>query len=203
MECGGLVVRLCPTLCDPMDYSLPGSSVHGISQERIPEWVAMFCSRGSPRQGVELVSPALAGGFSTTESPDTGSKYYNFSKAVYLSESINSYQLGMSSLTFSFISFLWTFFDCVLMKFLSYFHALLLGSAVILPKGAHLLIFWELFLAMIRFLSRFQTIRTLLYSLVPYSVLYNVQYSSAWLDRSHYSFQWIPCGLNSLEEEYL
>ena len=91
-----------------------------------------------PNPGIKSTSPALAGGFFTTESPDTGSKYYNFSKAVYLSESINSYQLGMSSLTFSFISSLWTFFDCVLMKFLSYFHALLPGSAVILPKDVHL-----------------------------------------------------------------
>ena len=57
-----------------------------------------------PNPGIKSTSPALAGGFSTTESPDTGSKYYNFSKAVYLSEYINSYQLGMSSLTFSFIS---------------------------------------------------------------------------------------------------
>ena len=55
-----LFTQSCPTLCDPMDYSLPGSSVHGISQERIPEWVAMFCSRGSPRQGVELASPAFS-----------------------------------------------------------------------------------------------------------------------------------------------
>ena len=36
-----------PTLCDPMDCSLPGSSVHGISQARILEWVAMPASRGS------------------------------------------------------------------------------------------------------------------------------------------------------------
>ena len=36
-----------PTLCHPMDYSLPGSSVHGILQERILEWVAMPSSRGS------------------------------------------------------------------------------------------------------------------------------------------------------------
>ena len=36
-----------PTLCDPMDYSLPGSSVHGILQARILEWVAMPSSRGS------------------------------------------------------------------------------------------------------------------------------------------------------------
>ena len=37
----------CPTLCDPMDCSLPGSSVHGILQERILEWVAISFSRGS------------------------------------------------------------------------------------------------------------------------------------------------------------
>ena len=35
-----LVVQSCLTLCDPMDYSLPGSSVHGISQAGILEWVA-------------------------------------------------------------------------------------------------------------------------------------------------------------------
>ena len=37
------------TLCDPMDWSPPGSSVHGILQTRIPEWVAMPSSRGSPQ----------------------------------------------------------------------------------------------------------------------------------------------------------
>ena len=37
----------CPTLCNPMDYSLPGSSVHGILQARILEWVAISFSRGS------------------------------------------------------------------------------------------------------------------------------------------------------------
>ena len=36
-----------PTLCDPMDYSLPGSSVHGILQARILKWVAVPSSRGS------------------------------------------------------------------------------------------------------------------------------------------------------------
>ena len=35
------------TLCDPMDYSLPGSSVHGILQARTLEWVAIPFSRGS------------------------------------------------------------------------------------------------------------------------------------------------------------
>ena len=36
----GLIVKSCPTLCDPMDYSLPGSSVHGILQARILDWVS-------------------------------------------------------------------------------------------------------------------------------------------------------------------
>ena len=42
-------LQSCPTLCDPMDCSLPGSSVHGILQARILEWVAMPSSRGSSR----------------------------------------------------------------------------------------------------------------------------------------------------------
>ena len=42
-----LVAQLCPSLCDPMDCSLPGSSVHWILQARILEWVAMPSSRGS------------------------------------------------------------------------------------------------------------------------------------------------------------
>ena len=42
-----LVTQLCPTLCKPMDYSPPGSSVHGIFQARILEWVAIFSFKGS------------------------------------------------------------------------------------------------------------------------------------------------------------
>ena len=42
-----LSLQSCPILCDPMDYSLPGSSAHGILQARILEWVAMSFSRGS------------------------------------------------------------------------------------------------------------------------------------------------------------
>ena len=41
------VTQSCPTLCDPMDCSLPGSSVHGIFQARILEWVAISFSRRS------------------------------------------------------------------------------------------------------------------------------------------------------------
>ena len=39
----------CPTLCNPIDCSLPGSSIHGIFQARILEWAAISFSRGSFR----------------------------------------------------------------------------------------------------------------------------------------------------------
>ena len=62
------VPQLCPTLRNPMDCSPPSSSVHRISQARILEWVAISFSRGSsrPRDGIPLMSPALAGRFFTT-----------------------------------------------------------------------------------------------------------------------------------------
>ena len=59
----------CPTLCNPMGCSLPGSSVHGILQARILEWVAMPSSRGSSQPRIEpksIISPALAGRFFTS-----------------------------------------------------------------------------------------------------------------------------------------
>ena len=43
------VIHSCPTLCDPMDCNLPGSSVHVIFQARVLEWVAISFSRGSSR----------------------------------------------------------------------------------------------------------------------------------------------------------
>ena len=42
-------LKLCPTVCNPLDCSLSGSSVHGILQARILEWVAISFSRGSSR----------------------------------------------------------------------------------------------------------------------------------------------------------
>ena len=41
-----LVTQLCPTICDPMDCSSPGSSVHGILQEKMLEWVTIAFSKG-------------------------------------------------------------------------------------------------------------------------------------------------------------
>ena len=54
-----LVAQLCLPLCDPMDYSLPGSSVHGILQAWILEWVAILFSRDLPGLGIESGSPGL------------------------------------------------------------------------------------------------------------------------------------------------
>ena len=47
--CCCLVTKLCLTFCDHMDWSLPGSSAHGIIPVRILEWVAISSSRGSSR----------------------------------------------------------------------------------------------------------------------------------------------------------
>ena len=59
----------CPTLCDPMDCSLENSSVHGIFQARILEWV--FLSPGHhPDPGIELKSPALQADSLLSEPPD-------------------------------------------------------------------------------------------------------------------------------------
>ena len=54
------------TLCDDMDCRPPGSSVRGILQARIPEWVVVPSSRGSSCPGIEPTSPASADEFFTT-----------------------------------------------------------------------------------------------------------------------------------------
>ena len=62
---GGLVTKSCPTLVTPMDCSPPGSSVHGILQARILEWVAISFSTGSsqPRNWTQVL--CIAGRFFT------------------------------------------------------------------------------------------------------------------------------------------
>ena len=54
-----LVAKSCPTLCDPMDCSPPGSSVHGILQAWLLEWLPFPCPRELPDSGIEPRSPAL------------------------------------------------------------------------------------------------------------------------------------------------
>ena len=55
------VSQSCPTLCDPMDCSPPGSSIHGILQARILEWVAISFSRGSSRTRDQTQVSRIAG----------------------------------------------------------------------------------------------------------------------------------------------
>ena len=62
-----------------MDCNPPGSSVRGIPQARMVEWVAISLSRGLPDPGIEPASPALAGGFFTPS--HAGSPRENVSKA--------------------------------------------------------------------------------------------------------------------------
>ena len=72
-----LVAQACPTLCDPMDCRPPGSSVYGILQARILEWVAIPFSRGSsqPRDRTQ-VSALQAESLLPSEPQEKPSAYF-------------------------------------------------------------------------------------------------------------------------------
>ena len=60
------LLQLCLTVCNPIDCSLPGSSICGILQGRLLEWaIVSFCT-DLPDPGIESLSPAWAGGFFAT-----------------------------------------------------------------------------------------------------------------------------------------
>ena len=63
LRCCCLVTQSCPTLCDLMDCSPASSSVHGILQARIPEWVAIPFSRGCSQPGDQTQVYHTAGRF--------------------------------------------------------------------------------------------------------------------------------------------
>ena len=68
----GAYVLSCLTLCDPLDCSLPGSSVHEFSRQEYWSGLPFLTPGDLPDPGIEpmsLVSPALAGGFFTTMPP--------------------------------------------------------------------------------------------------------------------------------------
>ena len=70
--CACSVTQSCPTLCDPMDCSLPGASIHGISKARILEWVVISSSRGSSQSsmgGTHISCISNAGGLFTSVPP--------------------------------------------------------------------------------------------------------------------------------------
>ena len=61
-----LVAQWCPTLCNPLDGSPPGSSVHGILKAKILKWVADFPFPGYlPKPGIKPEVSCIAGGFFT------------------------------------------------------------------------------------------------------------------------------------------
>ena len=59
------VAQCCPTLCDPMDRSLPGSSAHEILQARILEWIAVLFFKGSCQPRDRTRVSCIAGRFFT------------------------------------------------------------------------------------------------------------------------------------------
>ena len=65
--CYGLVAKSYPIFCDPVDSSSPGSSVQGISQARILEWIVISFSRVSSEAKIQT-SPALQADSSAAES---------------------------------------------------------------------------------------------------------------------------------------
>ena len=71
------VTQSCPIVWDPMDYNLPGSSVHGILQARILEWVAFPFSRGScqPRDWTQV--SCIAGRFFTIRATREAQGYWD------------------------------------------------------------------------------------------------------------------------------
>ena len=64
-----LVAQSCPTLWDPMNYSLPGSYVHGVLQARILEWISLSSSRSSQPKDWTQVS-FITGDFLYPETPE-------------------------------------------------------------------------------------------------------------------------------------
>ena len=114
---------MCLILCDPMDCSPPGSSVHGISQARILEWVAISSSMGSsqPRDWTyRPASPALQADSFTTKPPRKPQKHLcstNMYMDEYLSCVISENFSGNSDFSWvihlnctrPFVSLFWVF----------------------------------------------------------------------------------------------
>ena len=78
------VAQSCLTLRDPTDCSLPGSSVHGILQARILDWVAMPPPGDLPDPGIEPGSPTLEADALTSEPPGKPvDVYYHIEEVLY------------------------------------------------------------------------------------------------------------------------
>ena len=94
------VGQSCPTLCDPIDYSLLGSSVHGIFQARVLEWVAISFSRGSswPRDRTQVSRPV---GRPLSHQGSCSVNYHRENSYVTTTSSRNSKLLAPEALSLS------------------------------------------------------------------------------------------------------
>ena len=77
-----LAAWACPTLWDPIEGSLPGSSVHGILQARILEWAAMPFTKGSSWSQDRTQVSHIAGGFFTNWATREAYNIWNFKKSL-------------------------------------------------------------------------------------------------------------------------
>ena len=77
-----LVAQSCPTLCDPIDRSLPGSSVHGILQARILDWAAIRPQAYDPSSHVAVRTGAGTGTLLCCQSPRTSLQTIFFSEIL-------------------------------------------------------------------------------------------------------------------------
>ena len=86
--CESEIFRSCPTFCDPMNCGLPGSSVHGIFQARVLEWLPFPSPGALPNSGIKPKSPALQADALLSESPGRYLCYCRFffkQKSCYFS----------------------------------------------------------------------------------------------------------------------
>ena len=88
-----LVARSCPTLCDPMNSSLPGSSVDEILQARILSGLPFPSLADLPNPGIELGSPALQADSLPSEPP--GNPFLKFPEAKPLIESLKTHHIKL------------------------------------------------------------------------------------------------------------
>ena len=93
MVCAKSLQLFCLTLCDPMDWSRPGSSIHGILQARILEWVAFPFSRDLPNPGIKPRSPTSQVDFMPSELPrkpkNTGVDSLFLLQGIFLTDAIS------------------------------------------------------------------------------------------------------------------
>ena len=121
-----LVAQSCGTLCDPMDCSPWGSSVHGILQERILEWVAIPFSRGSSWLRDQMRVSCIAGRFFTTGA---------------MREVLGQIKTGASTL----IPFICDLFICLCIYHLSLYHICLLIIYISTYSGIYLSLIYHIY----------------------------------------------------------